>query len=221
MFHLKTIPSNISCKNQQKNERNKKKKKLNIFRKDLCRKRGVTPRNLSIWVVFPRPPSPPPPVSLGPPPRTPPPRTPPSPDPPPPRTPFPGTPPPLVTSTSGPPTIFALFFPSLRGPPRLTQNEAQTHNLGGPWPRPVATIPRDPPEREERTIFFCGARKKKKARNAGHPIFGDPHPSGPPPVGPHPSGHHPSGTPLFLCLGPNFWSLRDPRDNIFDECVFG
>ena len=53
---VQKISSNISCTNQQKNERNKKKEKQNIFRKDLCRKRGLTTllALCSLFVITPK-----------------------------------------------------------------------------------------------------------------------------------------------------------------------
>ena len=47
-----------------------------------------------------------------------------------------------------------------QGAPRRTQ----TRNLGGPWPRPAATNPREDPRREKKRENM-GAGEEKKARN--------------------------------------------------------
>ena len=63
--------------------------------------------------------------------------------------------------------------PDRAKPPGLTQSdtkETQTHNLGGPWSRPVDTIPRqDLPETEKKERKWGG--RKEKERNVWPPTL--------------------------------------------------
>ena len=79
--------------------------------------------------------------------------------------------------------------------------EAQTCNLGGPWPRPVARIPReDFPERDKTKKM--GRETEKTAKmlppsTLRPPPFGPPPPFALAPFGPPPFGAPPFGLPPF------------------------
>ena len=102
-------------------------------------------------------------------------------------------------TSAGPPKNFAFFFPSPASHLCVfffyhnDPSEAQTHNLGDPWSRPVATIPREDLQREKKCANGNGRRTNQRE------IFGLP----------------PFVPPLFLGLGsqpsrPPSWPSHPP-----------
>ena len=80
-------------------------------------------------------------------------------------------------SSTGPPsrgTLPPARPPSACKPPWLTHNDprqAQTHFLGGPWPRSATTIPREDPPRGEKTAKMGRETEKEKREIwALHPL---------------------------------------------------
>ena len=82
-----------------------------------------------------------------------------------------------------------LKIPKSEFPDTLNDQGAPTRNFGGPWPRPVAAIPREGPRESK--------KEREGAKSATCSGFGTP-PVGPQPLRPCPSASHPSGLHPFV-----------------------